>query len=163
MTCMPSSSAARRPASRHSSEKELMVGVVIRFASLYTAIVFALGFGLGALRIVWLAPAIGAFWAVIVEVPIMLVFSSIVAAWLVRRWRLLNGETGIEIGIVSFLLLQVVESLLVGLSGPVSFTNNVLIYWGDLSSPRLIGLAGQLLFAALPFIHIWRVSAHGRT
>ena len=49
--------------------------VIFRFAALYAAIVFALGFALGTLRILFLAPVAGELAAAIVEVPLMLALS----------------------------------------------------------------------------------------
>ncbi|MCO6186787.1 hypothetical protein [Rhizobium sp. L1K21] len=136
------------------------MGIVVRFAALYVLIVFAIGCMFAAIRIFLLEPAIGPLWAVVVEVPVMVVLSYLACGPLVRRWWPLDGEKGIEIGIAAFILLQLLESGLTGLVGPEPYLDNILIYWGDLSAPRLVGLVGQLLFAAMPFVRILRKSTH---
>jgi hypothetical protein len=131
------------------------MAVIVRFAALYTAIVFVFGFILGTLRVLLLIPVTGELAAVVIEIPIMLVFAFLVAGKIFAG-RGLTPEQGVEIGLCSFLLLQAVESLLAGFIGPQSYLDNILIYLGDLVPPRLVGLVGQILFAIIPFIHILR-------
>jgi hypothetical protein len=137
------------------------MAVIFRYAALYAAIVFALGFVMGTLRILFLAPVVGELAAVVVEVPVMLVLSWVVASRIFPGRRL-TREQGVEIGLASFLLLQLAESGLSGFFGPYSYTDNVLVYWGDLTTPRLVGLLGQVLFALLPLIHILRSRENDR-
>ena len=137
------------------------MAVIFRFAVLYTAIVFALGFVLGVLRVLFLAPVAGEVAAAAVEVPVMLALSWL-AASRIFPGRRLSREQGVEIGLASFLLLQLAESGLEGFLGRYSYLDNVLVYWGDFSAPRLVGLAGQVLFALFPLIHILRSRPHDR-
>jgi predicted Abi (CAAX) family protease len=137
------------------------MAVIFRFAALYAAIVFALGFALGMLRLLFLTPVVGELVAVILEVPVMLALAWLVSARMFPG-RGLSREQGVEIGLASFLLLQVFESGLSGFFGPYGYSDNVMFYWGDLSTPRLVGLAGQILFALLPLIHILRSTPHDR-
>ena len=58
--------------------------MVLRAAIAYWAVVFALGFVLGTVRTLWLAPAIGVTVATAVELPIMLAASWWAAGWAVR-------------------------------------------------------------------------------
>lgn len=129
--------------------------VVLRFAALYAAIIFAFGFALGVLRGLFLRPLTGELIAVLVEVPIMLALCWLVASRIFPG-RGLRSEQGIEIGLTAFLLLQVTESLLFGLAGPYVFFDNVLYYLSDFSPPRVAGLVGQILFSLIPFIQILR-------
>lgn len=138
------------------------MGSVTRFAGLYVLIVFAIGFAFGTVRVLFVEPAIGSFWAVMAEAPLMVAASYAACRPLVRKWWPLDGEAGVEIGLLSFLMLQVLESLLAGLIGPETYINNILLYWGDLSVARMVGLVAQVLFAAMPFIQILRISAHER-
>jgi hypothetical protein len=129
--------------------------VVLRFAALYMAIVFAFGFGLGAVRTLFVTPVTGELVAVLIELPVILVLSWIVAARIFPGLGLTPSQ-GIEIGLTAFMLLQMAESLLFGAFGPYRYLDNVLYYLGDLSPARLAGLTGQILFAAIPFIQIVR-------
>ena len=47
--------------------------------ALYFAVLFALGFALGSLRVLWLVPRLGERWAELAEMPIML-FAIVLAA-----------------------------------------------------------------------------------
>jgi len=131
------------------------MAVIVRLASLYAAIVFAFGFALGMVRALWISPVTGELTAVLIELPIMLLLSWLVAARIFPG-RGLTPPQGIEIGLAAFLLLQVAESLLFGAAGPYSYLDNILFYLGDLSPARVAGLVGQILFAAIPFIQIVR-------
>jgi len=135
------------------------MAAVVRLASLYAAIVFAFGFALGTVRALYINPVVGEFVAVLIELPVMLVLSWCVAARIFPG-RGLTQAQGIEIGLTAFLLLQVVESLLFGMAGPYAYLDNVLFYLGDLSPPRMAGLIGQILFAAIPFVLILRSRHH---
>lgn len=137
------------------------MAVVIRFAALYAAIVFASGLALGALRGLFLTPVTGEFIAVVIEIPIMLVLCWLVAARIFPG-RGLTRAQGIEIGLTAFLLLQVAETLLFGATGPYRTFDNMLYSLGDLTPPRVAGLVGQVLFAAIPFIQILRSPRHDR-
>lgn len=63
--------------------------VLIR-GSLYFALVFAVGFALGAVRVLWLVPRLGERAAELLEAPFMLAASFFFARWVVRR---LPGES----------------------------------------------------------------------
>lgn len=135
--------------------------VVLRFAALYAAIIFAFGFVLGALRGLFLSPVVGELIAVLIEVPIMLVLCWLVASRIFPGRGLQPGQ-GIEIGLTAFLLQQIAESLLFGAFGPYRYVDNVLFYLGDLSPARVAGMIGQILFAVIPFIQIVRSRQHDR-
>ena len=53
--------------------------------ALYFIVLFAAGFVLGALRVLWLAPQLGVLLALLIELPIMLVFAWFAALALARR------------------------------------------------------------------------------
>lgn len=113
----------------------------------YFAGVFAAGFVLGTVRIFWLGPAIGEVAAVAAELPVMLA----IAAWwcrrLLRGTRLAAGQR-LVMGGTAFLCLMVAE---LGLS--LALGGTLATHLAALLAPAgLMGLAGQLVFAALPLL-----------
>jgi hypothetical protein len=113
----------------------------------YFAGVFVAGFALGTLRTLWLAPAVGELAAVAAELPIMLAASWWWCRRLLRRWPL--GATGRGImGGTAFFWLMLAE---LGLS--LAFGRTVGAHLAGLLAPAgLLGLAGQLAFAAMPLV-----------
>jgi hypothetical protein len=113
---------------------------------LYVAIVFAVGFALGTLRTLVVAPRVGEVAAVAIELPFM-----IGAAWLVCR-RLVRGVSPhiaarAVMGGVAFAVLMGLEF---GLA-TVAFGQVPADFAARLRSPAgLLGLAGQIVFALLP-------------
>jgi hypothetical protein len=113
----------------------------------YFAGVFAVGFLLGTIRTLWLAPAVGDLAAVAVELPLMLG-----ASWW-WCWRLLAGRTltmagRAVMGGSGFAWLMAAE---LGLS--LAFGGTLATHVAALAMPAgLLGLAGQVGFAALPFL-----------
>jgi len=80
----------------------------------YFGAVFAVGFVLGTLRVLWLAPAIGETQAELLEIPLMLVAIVVIARWIVRRYRLAEGIRGrLPTGLIALLLLLAAEILVV--------------------------------------------------
>ncbi len=113
----------------------------------YFAAVFAIAFALGTVRTVWLEPAVGRMVAVGIEVPIILAVSWWWGRRLLARQRL--GLTGRAVmGGSSFLWLMLAE---LGLAQ--AFGQAPGAWVASLVTPAgLLGLAGQLGFAALPLI-----------
>ena len=58
----------------------------------YAALVFAVGFALGALRVTLIAPRLGETRAVLLEAPVMLAVSWMASNWNVARWQV-PGDT----------------------------------------------------------------------
>jgi hypothetical protein len=115
----------------------------------YFLIVFAIGFALGTVRTLLLAPRIGDLAAVALELPAMLAAAWWVCGKLVRRLpdglapRVLMGGT-------AFILLMVAElAMSIWLFGrsPAAYAT------GLATSAGVLGLAGQIAFALLPLIH----------
>jgi hypothetical protein len=113
----------------------------------YFAGVFAVGFLLGTIRTLWLVPTIGEMAAVGVELPLM-----IAASWWWCR-RLLAGQalTSAQRAVMggsAFLWLMLAELAL-----SLAFGRTAGEHLAGLLAPAgLLGLAGQLVFAALPLI-----------
>ncbi len=121
----------------------------------YWAVVFALGFVLGTIRVLWLAPLVGVVPATLIELPVMLTASWLAAGWLVRRFAIMRGSEALVMGGLAFGLLMAAEcALAVGLMGQTPAQ-----WLADLRQPHaLLGLAGQLVFALIPW---WRVRGAG--
>lgn len=119
-----------------------MVG---RAAAAYFAAVFAVAFGLGVLRVLWLAPAIGPLVAVAIEVPLLLGLAWAVAGAVLRRWPLARVGR-LAMGALAFGMLMAAEAGLALVSG-----QTLADFANAMSTPAgALGLAGQIGFAILP-------------
>ena len=117
---------------------------------LYFAIVFAIGFLLGAVRTLLLSPSIGELPATLLEMPIILG-----ASWLVCRWLLsqFNPKKSwsfrIIMGVSAFVFLMVAEIALSLLLMDRTLIEYLTFYR---NLPQILGLIGQIAFAAFPVI-----------
>ena len=125
-----------------------LLGRAALAGTIYCGVVFAAGFVLGAMRILVVAPAIGELAAVLVEMPFILGISVVVADRLIGLWRV--GETVAErltMGSAALALLLVVETGFAMVLTGQSLTRQLATYG---QADKLVGLAGQIVFAALP-------------
>lgn len=119
----------------------------------YFLIVFAIGFALGTVRTLVVAPRLGDLAAVALELPLMLA-----AAWWVCGRLVRHLPRGIApravMGGSAFVLLMATEfamSLWLFGRSPATYAASLV------STAGLLGLAGQIAFAALPLIdHAYR-------
>jgi hypothetical protein len=113
----------------------------------YFAGVFAAGFLLGTVRTLWLAPALGELATVAVELPVMLGISW----WWCRRLlarQALDMAARAVMGGTAFLWLMLAELAL-----SLAFGRTAAEQLAALLAPAgLLGLAGQMLFAAMPLV-----------
>ncbi|WP_296721406.1 hypothetical protein [Erythrobacter sp.] len=116
----------------------------------YWGIIFALGFVLGTIRTLWLAPLVGLLPATALELPLMLTASWFAASWLMRRFGIGTGGAALVVGALAFTLLMVAEYALA-----VVLARQTPAQWlAGLGQPHaLLGLAGQVIFALIPW---WR-------
>lgn len=114
----------------------------------YFAVVFAAGFALGIFRTLFLAPRIGEFAAVCVELPVILLVSWIACGWAVRRFRVAADIRRRAImGAAAFLCLIAAEIAL----GIAAFDRTIVDVAAAWATPAgAAGLAGQVLFGILP-------------
>jgi hypothetical protein len=120
--------------------------------AVYFAGVFAAGFGLGVLRTLLWAPALGPTLAVAVELPIILTIAWLACRRILRRWPLRRGEA-VAMGAGAFVWLMAAEAgVSMGLAGR-SLGEHLSLY---AQGPHLLGLGGQLAFACFPLIQTWR-------
>jgi hypothetical protein len=124
------------------------MAAAIRAGLLYFLGTFAIGFALGTVRTLLLVPRFGAFAAVAMEVPLMLLASWWVCGVVLRRWpvppaRLLR----LTMGAWAFLLLMGAELAL----AVWGFGQSSAAYWAGFAAPAAqLGLAGQVGFALMP-------------
>ena len=69
--------------SHREPKKQITTMQVLRAGALYFALVFAVGFALGAIRTLWVVPRLGTRMAEVMEMPIMLAVTIVAARWTV--------------------------------------------------------------------------------
>lgn len=122
----------------------------------YFAIVFAAGFALGTIRVLLIVPAVGETVAVLIETPVILTISWLACAFVVRRLSVpARLEDRVVMGVVAFALLMIAEVGVAWLLGRRSFAAYLAHY---ATLPGALGLAGQLVFAAFPWLQMRRHS-----
>lgn len=128
----------------------LSMKTAIKAGIAYFLLVFAIGFVLGTIRVLFLLQRIGELGAVVLELPVMLAASWMICRWLIRRLRVPGDvPSRLTMGACAFALLMVAE---LGLS--------VMVFGNSLSShlqhfatdPGAIGLAGQIAFGLFPLL-----------
>ena len=116
----------------------------------YWAIVFALGFVMGTLRVLVLAPLLGPVAAVSLELPIMLAGSWLACGWSLRRFGV--GKAFAEraaMGLLAFTLLILAEFAL----STLLFGRTAAEHWASYATTEArLGLAAQVLFATFPLL-----------
>jgi hypothetical protein len=117
-------------------------------ASVYFLALFALGFVLGTIRVLVVAPRIGEIAAVFAEVPVMLTAAYFACRWAVRRWQVPRGIAIRWAMVLWFLaLLLMFEALL----GSLLFGRSLADQWAAVTGPAgLLGLSAQIIAALLP-------------
>lgn len=123
----------------------------------YFAIVFGVGFVLGAIRVLVVIPRIGELAAVSVEVPVMIIVSWLAARWCIARFGVGPGAADrIAMGTIAFALVMLAElalaTLLFGQSAAQHFAGYVRL-------AGTIGLGGQVVFGLIPWLSRPRGSA----
>ena len=118
----------------------------------YFAAVFVAGFALGVLRTTVVTPAIGRLAAVALELPLVLAIAWIACGALLRRLPLSRAEA-LMMGAAAFVLLMNAELALDVLLFGRRPAEHLALY----TRPAyLLGLAGQLGFALVPWLRAAR-------
>lgn len=82
----------------------------LRLGFLYFVLVFATGFVLGTIRVLWLVPRVGVRAAELMEAPLMIAATVIAARWIVRHYSVPSiVSIRVSIGVVGLLLLLIAE------------------------------------------------------
>jgi hypothetical protein len=131
---------------------------MLKIGGFYFAVVFAVGFLLGTIRVLLVVPRLGARMSELIEAPFMLAVSVVAARWLVRRYREITApEFWLGIGLVGLALLLLVEFTVVlwirGLSIEEYFATR-----DPVSSAVYFALLGA--FAVLPTLLSWLRRKH---
>jgi hypothetical protein len=83
---------------------------ILKAGALYFALVFAAGFALGTIRLLWIVPSLGTRVAELLEAPLMLGVSFLAARWVARRLRLPPvTATRLGTGFIALALLLAAE------------------------------------------------------
>jgi hypothetical protein len=127
-----------------------MMRHILHAAVAYFAVVFAAGFLLGVLRTLVLVPRLGELAAVLLELPVILGFAWLACAPILRHWPL-RPAAALTMGVVAFLLLMVAEAGLSMLLAGRSLGDHLGLYS---LLPQQVGLAGQLVFAVVPWVRV---------
>jgi hypothetical protein len=126
----------------------------LRSGAVYFAIVFLLGFVLGALRTFIVAPRLGETLAVTLEAPVILAVSWFVAIWCVRRNTVPAAPLArLAMGGVAFALLMTAE---LGVSSIFFHRSPAQHLAGYRSTAGAAGLGAQVAFACVPLALTWR-------
>jgi len=127
---------------------------ILKYSALYFAIVFTIGFVLGTIRVLYVAPQLGDDQAELLEFPLMVLASFVVARYIVG----LAGD-GLKpaqllwVGVMALGCLLMVECSLVLALREMSIVTYVTSRYSLAGAAYLVSL---LLFAVFPFvISIW--------
>lgn len=129
---------------------------LFRAALAYAALTFAAGFVLGTLRTFLIAPLAGPVLAVAIELPLMLALSWAACRFTLRRIAVkAAAPPRLAMGAVALLILLLLEALLSLTLGGLTLAQHIALY---ATTPVLLGLAGQVIFALFPLAQMRRAS-----
>ncbi len=118
----------------------------------YFGAVFVIGFVLGTLRVFIVMPVVGEPASVAIELPVILTLSWVACRWLIARVDVAPElAPRLVMGGIAFGMLMAAE---LGLSAFVfgrTFADHLAHYR---TFSGLLGLAGQIAFAAFPPLHL---------
>lgn len=124
------------------------MGNAVVCGAVYAALTFLAGAVLGTLRVVLIAPRIGETLAVLLELPVMVGLSWAMAGTILRRSGLRRGRPRLVMGAAGFAVLMTAEfALSLAMGQP---WHGFLA--GFARPAGALGLAGQLVFAAIPVL-----------
>ena len=87
------------------------IPLLLKAGVLYFALVFAAGFMLGTVRVLWVVPRFGTRTAELMETPIMLVVTVLAARWVARHLAVpRRPRQRLVVGLVALGLLLAAES-----------------------------------------------------
>ena len=122
----------------------------------YFSLIFSLGFLLGTVRLLAVIPRVGEFAATLLELPFILTASWFVSGWLIKRMQVAPfASNRLLMGAAALGLLMIAEPLL-----GLSFGSSLAEQLSALLRPAgLAGLAGQAVFALMPWIRLQTIDS----
>jgi hypothetical protein len=82
----------------------------VKAGAVYFALVFAVGFVLGAIRTLWVVPRVGTRTAELMEMPIMLAVTIVAARWTVLRLSVpMMWSARFAMGCIALFLMLIAE------------------------------------------------------
>jgi hypothetical protein len=87
----PSDAAGGKRGGVAAASPERQSGLLAKWAAIYFALVFGVGFALGPIRVLWLEPRVGVRTAELIEAPFMFLAIVLAGRWVGRR---LSGKGG---------------------------------------------------------------------
>lgn len=122
---------------------------VFKVGFLYFFITFVIAFVLGIMRVMFVIPVVGELTAVLIEIPLMIFVSWKVSAWVSTKYFLDRAvKDYLLVGAIAFLFLMVAEYFLAVFAFGRTSGEYILSLQTEAG---LIGLLGQIGFAAVPF------------
>jgi len=83
---------------------------VVKAGAIYFALVFGVGFVLGTIRTLWVAPRVGTRTAELMEMPIMLAVTIVAARWTVLHLSVPSmWSARLEMGCIALALMLIAE------------------------------------------------------
>lgn len=122
----------------------------LKAAFAYVGIVFGVGFVLGTIRVLAVAPYLGSTLAVVVELPLMLTVSWYACRWVIGRFSVGDRwRHRLALGGMAFALLMTAE---LGVS-TIGFGRSVAEHLATYrTAPGALGLLAQIGFALFPMV-----------
>lgn len=122
-------------------------------AALYAGAIFLFAFALGFVRVLAIAPAIGALAATALEIPIVLGASWWASRKIMARFAIPpRSSARLAVGAAALVILISLETVL----GSAVFGNPLGDQLRAYATPEgMLGLAGQIAFAIVPWAQIW--------
>jgi hypothetical protein len=116
--------------------------------TVYFLALFALGFLLGTIRVVFVAPRYGQVTGTLAEVPVMLTAAYVICRWVLNHWRVSPRSTIRWTMVPLFLVLLFTFETLFGLA---LFGRTLSEQWAALVTlAGVLGLSAQVIAALLP-------------
>lgn len=124
----------------------------LRAGATYFAVIFALGFVLGTIRVLVLLPRVGETTAVLLEGPLILTASWFACRFLIKTFRVAPAFAARLLMGASALALLLFAEFGLGVYG---FNRSVAEHFAHYATtPGALGLAGQVVFGLFPIMQL---------